>query len=472
MPQEKVSKTKTSIWAIKCPYCSTTFQDLRVHLVTDKVSPSTKSSSRVNCNYCDLVISNPTCMKRHEEKVHGGLYSGISCQECNIAFYDYNDLKTHKNLCHNAGVEANVERYQHESELKNDNLDEDFTYEEEASDVAEAADETSSQFHENLTSSTLPDGADSQGSSQGLDNEVKEEENLKITVNEDDNRNPTSSVVKSWGKPWGWVTSEGTPQFPNAQICDVCQKVFNKRDTKKYFLEHLKKCQKFYQFAIEGEMCSFCHKNDFLSYGRLLGHIETEHQEDIKKDNFRENINEINVSPGSSPDRDEQMKNLSQQDSMEEKSSSIEYKCRFCDKIFSSARESLDHSIEVCKYCKKCGHSLNNCPTLSNRKCQKCHKLGHSDMYCREKNSFNSNMIFGEQNSQSIWRYPDSSPKDNSEVCKYCKNSGHSIIYCQKLAYRKCQKCNKFGHLYIYCKEKNSFTFNAGFVRPNSQFNW
>ena len=123
MPQEKVSKTKTSIWAIKCPYCSTTFQDLRVHLVTDKVSPSTKSSSRVNCNYCDLVISNPTCMKRHEEKVHGGLYSGISCQECNIAFYDYNDLKTHKNLCHNAGVEANVERYQHESEVKNDNLD-------------------------------------------------------------------------------------------------------------------------------------------------------------------------------------------------------------------------------------------------------------------------------------------------------------------------------------------------------------
>ena len=92
MPQEKVSKTKTSIWAIKCPYCSTTFQDLRVHLVTDKVSPSTKSSSRVNCNYCDLVISNPTCMKRHEEKVHGGLYSGISCQECNIAFYDYNDI--------------------------------------------------------------------------------------------------------------------------------------------------------------------------------------------------------------------------------------------------------------------------------------------------------------------------------------------------------------------------------------------
>ena len=290
MPQEKVSKTKTSIWAIKCPYCSTTFQDLRVHLVTDKVSPSTKSSSRVNCNYCDLVISNPTCMKRHEEKVHGGLYSGISCQECNIAFYDYNDLKTHKNLCHNAGVEANVERYQHESEVKNDNLDEDVTSEEEASDVAEAAVETSSQFHKNLTSSTLPDGADSQGSSQGLDNEVKEEENLKITVNEDDNRNPTSSVVKSWGKPWGWVTSEGTPQFPNAQICDVCQKVFNKRDTKKYFLEHLKKCQKFYQFAIEGEMCSFCHKNDFLSYGRLLGHIETEHQEDIKKDNFKENI--------------------------------------------------------------------------------------------------------------------------------------------------------------------------------------
>ena len=306
MPQEKVSKTKTSIWAIKCPYCSTTFQDLRVHLVTDKVSPSTKSSSRVNCNYCDLVISNPTCMKRHEEKVHGGLYSGISCQECNIAFYDYNDLKTHKNLCHNAGVEANVERYQHESEVKNDNLDEDVTSEEEAGDVAEAADETSSQFHENLASSTLPDGADSQGSSQGLDNEVKEEENLKITVNEDDNRNPTSSVVKSWGKPWGWVTSEGTPRFPNAQICNVCQKVFNKRDTKKYFLEHLKKCQKFYQFAIEGEMCSFCHKNDFLSYGRLLGHIETEHQEDIKKDNVKENINKINVlekSPGSSPDR-------------------------------------------------------------------------------------------------------------------------------------------------------------------------
>ena len=462
MPQEKVSKTKTSIWAIKCPYCSTTFQDLRVHLVTDKVSPSTKSSSRVNCNYCDLVISNPTCMKRHEEKVHGGLYSGISCQECNIAFYDYNDLKTHKNLCHNAGVEANVERYQHESEVKNDNLDKDFTYEEEASDVAEAADETSSQFHENLTPSTLSDGADSQGSSQGLDNEVKEEENLKITVNEDDNRNPTSSVVKSWGKPWGWVTSEGTPQFPNAQICDVCQKVFNKRDTKKYFLEHLKKCQKFYQFAIEGEMCSFCHKNDFLSYGRLLGHIETEHQEDIKKDNFKENINEINVSPGSSPDRDEQMKNLLQQDSMEEKSLSIEYKCRFCDKIFSSARESLDHSIEVCKYCKKCGHSLNNCPTLSNRKCQECHKLGH--LYCRKKNNFNSSMIFRKQYSQSIWRYPDSSPKDNSEVCKYCKNSGHSIIYCQKLAYRKCQKCKKFGHLYIYCKEKNSLIFNADFV--------
>ena len=167
-----------------------------------------------------------------------------------------------------------------------------------------------------------------------------------------------------------------------------------------------------------------------------------------------------------------QMKNLPQQDPMAEKSSSIKYKCRLCNKIFSSPRGSLDHCLDVCKYCKKSGHSINNCPILSNRKCQKCHKLGHSDMYCREKNSFNSNMIFGEQNSQSIWRYPDSSTKDNSEVCKYCKNPGHSIKYCQKLAYRKCQKCNKFGHLYIYCKEKNSFTFNAGFVRPNSQFNW
>ena len=158
-------------------------------------------------------------------------------------------------------------------------------------------------------------------SSQGLDKEVREEKNLKRKVNEDDNGNPklsarientssqiaTPSVVKSWGKPWGWVTSEGTPRYPNAKICNTCKKVFNKKDNKKCISDHLKRCQNFYQFAIDGEMCSFCHKNDFLSYGRLLSHIETEHKDDIKKDNFKENINEIDgleKSPGSSPDRD------------------------------------------------------------------------------------------------------------------------------------------------------------------------
>ena len=132
--------------------------------------------------------------------------------------------------------------------------------------------------------------------------------------------------------------------------------------------------------------------------------VHTQDQEENKQKNGISNDESKNMDVTFVADKSGQMKNLSQQDSMEEKSSSIKYKCRICDKIFSSARESLDHDhwVEVCKYCKKRGHSLNNCPTLSNRKCQKCHKLGHSELYCRdrEKNSFNSNMIFGEQNSR------------------------------------------------------------------------
>ena len=147
----------------------------------------------------------------------------------------------------------------------------------------------------------------SSSSDEDLDNKVKEEKKLKRnSVNEDDNGNPkmsarientptqiaaTPSIVKSWGKPWGWITSEGIPRSPNARICDTCKKVFNSRDNKKFVADHLKKCQKFYQFAIDGEMCSFCRKNDFSSYGRLLSHIEK--HDNIKKDNFTENINEI-----------------------------------------------------------------------------------------------------------------------------------------------------------------------------------
>ena len=303
-----------------CPYCDTQFQDYNGHLFQqDEVTNNTN----VSCNYCDLVIPNPTCMKRHEEKVHGGLYSGISCQECNIAFYDYKNLKTHKDLCHNADVQASIERYQLESEIQNDNLDEDIISDEEASNVAEAESETSGQFHENenLTPSTSPDG-DSKVSSQGLDNAVKEEKNIKRKVNKDDNGNPklsarientpsqsaTPSIVKFGGKPWGWVTSEGIPRSPNARICDTCKRVFNTRDNKKSVSDHFKKCQKFYRFAIDREMCGFCRKNDFLSYGRLLSHIETEHEDDIEKDYFKENINEIDgleKSPGSSLDHDE-----------------------------------------------------------------------------------------------------------------------------------------------------------------------
>ena len=76
-----------------CPYCDTQFQDYNGHLFQqDEVTNNTN----VSCNYCDLVIPNPTCMKRHEEKVHGGLYSGISCQECNIDFFSAKNLKIHE----------------------------------------------------------------------------------------------------------------------------------------------------------------------------------------------------------------------------------------------------------------------------------------------------------------------------------------------------------------------------------------
>ena len=46
--------------------------------------------------------------------------------------------------------------------------------------------------------------------------------------------------------------------------------------------------------------CNFCGKNDFVSYGRLLTHIEFEHKDQIQndddEDNFTEN-NEKNTDP-------------------------------------------------------------------------------------------------------------------------------------------------------------------------------
>ena len=85
------------------------------------------------------------------------------------------------------------------------------------------------------------------------------------------------ALVNVWGNPWGWVTPEGVPKSSKAKNCNYCKKVFNPRDNKQSVSYHLDKCGQFYQYAIDGKKCTFCQKNDFKSYGRLLSHIENEH---------------------------------------------------------------------------------------------------------------------------------------------------------------------------------------------------
>ena len=68
--------------------------------------------------------------------------------------------------------------------------------------------------------------------------------------------------------------------------------------------------------------------------------------------------------------------------------------------------EPIKDNSEVCKYCKNSGHSIKYCPSLAYRKCQNCNKFGHLYMYCKEKNNFNYNTGFGEQNLPSYWRNP------------------------------------------------------------------
>ena len=95
-------------------------------------------------------------------------------------------------------------------------------------------------------------------------------------------------------------------------------------------------------------------------------------------------------------------------------------------------------------------------------------------MTTQGQNDESKNLDKNLEAEKSQQTYSKESIKNNSDICKYCKNSGHSIKYCPRLAYRKCQKCNKFGHLYMYCKEKTGFgeqNSQSNFRNPQS-INW
>ena len=107
--------------------------------------------------------------------------------------------------------------------------------------------------------------------------------------NEIKNTKSPPGLVKVWGNPWGWVNPDGSPRSKNARNCTYCKRVFNPRDNWQYLKDHVDKCQKLCQFTIEGKSCSFCFKNDFTTYGYLLCHIENEHKDNIKLEDFAEN---------------------------------------------------------------------------------------------------------------------------------------------------------------------------------------
>ena len=95
---------------LSCPFCDSNIQDFRKH-ISDQNGNSERNTLS-NCNSCDLVIQNENCMKKHEEKVHGGLYSGIICEECNIDFFGPENLKYHQELSHNEDVLTKIHAFE------------------------------------------------------------------------------------------------------------------------------------------------------------------------------------------------------------------------------------------------------------------------------------------------------------------------------------------------------------------------
>ena len=95
---------------LSCPFCDSNIQDFRKH-ISDRNGNSERSTLS-NCNSCDLVIQNENCMKKHEERVHGGLYSGIICEECNIDFFGPKNLKYHQELSHNEDVRTKIHAFE------------------------------------------------------------------------------------------------------------------------------------------------------------------------------------------------------------------------------------------------------------------------------------------------------------------------------------------------------------------------
>ena len=67
---------------------------------------------RTCCKFCDLVVKNQECLEKHEKNVHGSLYYGISCLECNIDFISPAHLEIHEQLFHNEEIQSKIQAFE------------------------------------------------------------------------------------------------------------------------------------------------------------------------------------------------------------------------------------------------------------------------------------------------------------------------------------------------------------------------
>ena len=102
-----------------CPFCDSLIQDFRCHIAAQDFGVIDKEDHRSSCNFCDLVVKNSKCLKKHEENVHGNEYYGISCLECNIDFISVFHLEIHERLFHNEENQSKIQAFEGKG-LEND----------------------------------------------------------------------------------------------------------------------------------------------------------------------------------------------------------------------------------------------------------------------------------------------------------------------------------------------------------------
>ena len=93
-----------------CPFCDSLIQDFRSH-ITAQDSDVNNDDLRTCCKFCDLVVKNQECLEKHEKNVHGSLYYGISCLECNIDFTSPAHLEIHEQLFHNEEIQSKIQAF-------------------------------------------------------------------------------------------------------------------------------------------------------------------------------------------------------------------------------------------------------------------------------------------------------------------------------------------------------------------------